>query len=383
MASDKRLFAVVQMSFSGLFGGREAVAFALAKILEEQIEHSMLYLVMEKRASDTAQKELLTKLDAYGIKWKLFSIEGRFSWKLIRELAASLKQDRVQIVHCHCLKSAFFSLVARSVYRLPVKIVFTLHGLPLSNSPSELFLHGMNLLSVLGADSIIGCCRQRVQSYLSMPWIKNKVSVIQNGYLMPLHPSVPAHREPANDSAVTIGMVVRLSPEKNIPLFLQAVEHITKDGLAKRPIRCLIAGDGELREPLQETIHRLELERTVTLTGFVADMDAFYKTLDILVLTSDYEGTPMCILEGMAHRLAIVASSVGGVVDLLDHNVTGSLFSAGNLAELIDRIIALIDDQQKRETLGASAFQRLVDCFSAEAWRDRHISLYACLLSGA
>jgi glycosyltransferase involved in cell wall biosynthesis len=388
VGQDVGRLSVVQMSFSGSFGGRENVAFSLSKILSERIHSSLLYLILEMRAGEEGQKKLLARLDDFDIRYRIFYTGSRFSKQLLQEIATALRHDMVQIAHCHCYKSAVYISLVRSFCNLNVKTVFTLHGLQIPLSLNSLFIHVMNHVALLSVDSIIGCSSEIVQRYRMIPFLRKKITVIQNCLLAYSNRALNkviakkqiADRYDLDLSALWIGNVGRLTKQKNFPLFLQAIARIKNETNRGQKIQYLIAGNGELKEELIAQTKNLGIDNDVFFLGFVSNMDEFYIALDILSLTSDWEGTPMCILEGMQHRLPIIASAVGGTVDLLKHDQSGILFKKGNIDEFVKALKLLINDRDIRKRFGQNAFVRVRDVFTPAMWRDRHIKHYKDLV---
>lgn len=376
--------SVAQMTFSGQFGGREAVAFSLTKVLEARLPNSILYIIIERRTDEIAVQDLLKKLQNYQISFRTFETTSKFSWQLMLQLADFLRQDGVQIVHCHCYKSAFFIGLARALGKTGVKIAFTLHGLPGRFSINEAFLQLINFLSIVMADSIIGCCSDRVAPFKKIPFLRRKILTIQNGLFRgPRDAGQVSNAEKLfkdSSNVVTIGLIGRLSPEKNINLFLEAIARLKEKGLGKDFLKCFIVGEGPLLSELVNRSKELGIDKMVVFTGFVSDMEGIYSVIDLLVLTSDYEGTPMCLLEGMAHEVPLVATAVGGVVDMIEHSVNGLLFKKGNVNELTACLFDLIGDKEKRAVLGKAGFDTLREKFTPEVWCDRHIGHYEHML---
>lgn len=135
----------------------------------------------------------------------------------------------------------------------------------------------------------------------------------------------------ANDADVLIGIVGRLTEIKNHKLFLQAValykESYARTGTGR--VRFLVIGDGHLRGFLEREAHALRLDEEVTFLGTRDDPENFYPALDVVALSSLNEGTPLTLIEAMANGRAVVATAVGGVVDLLGDliSITGAAAS--------------------------------------------------------
>ncbi len=386
--------SVAQITFSGNFGGRENVAFSLTKILGAKLLNSVLYLVLETRTDEHARHELLAKLKRYGLRCRVFETDNRFSMRVLRDLKSALVEDNAQIVHCHCYKSALYASLIKLIYQAPVRTAFTLHGLQIPFSLSAALIRGINYLSLFAVDSIIGCSSEIVQKYRSTPFLRKKISVIQNGLFnndSVKSENIMISRDVRSELATTygldpsalwIGNVGRLTKQKNFPLFLHAAAVIRERLPKGQQIQFLVAGDGELRNKLMALAKSLGIGESVYFLGYVSRINELYAAIDILTLTSDWEGTPMCILEGMSQGLPIVAAAVGGVVDLIEHEISGLLFAKGNVDDLVACLLQLIQNPAERDSLGQTALKRLQDAFTPEVWRDRHIELYKSLLSG-
>ncbi len=123
--------------------------------------------------------------------------------------------------------------------------------------------------------------------------------------------------EPPNGPApLRCGMVGRLVPIKNPALFLEAVAQLTRRS-APSPVRAVVIGDGPLRGEMERTARTLGLNGNISFTGWKEDLQACYRELDVVVLTSWNEGTPVSLIEAMATARPVVATDVGGVRDLL------------------------------------------------------------------
>jgi glycosyltransferase involved in cell wall biosynthesis len=124
---------------------------------------------------------------------------------------------------------------------------------------------------------------------------------------------------------ILVGIVGRLTEIKNHKLFIKAAamyleRHASPESEAHnsaRHVRFVIIGDGHLRPELEMEARAFDIEEHVIFTGMRADPENFYAALDICALTSLNEGTPLTLIEAMANARPVVATAVGGVVDLL------------------------------------------------------------------
>lgn len=138
-------------------------------------------------------------------------------------------------------------------------------------------------------------------------WMIPDVRYIPNGIDL-AHlgaPAAGAHEVPV------IGTIAALRPEKNLARLLRACARVTL------PFRLVIAGDGPERAGLERLAGELGLAERVHFPGWVADPARLCAELDIVAMSSDTEQMPLCVLEGMAARLPVVATDVGDIAAMV------------------------------------------------------------------
>ena len=120
------------------------------------------------------------------------------------------------------------------------------------------------------------------------------------------------------DEQLAIGIVGRLCEVKNHALLLRVLARLqAQDAAFSQRVHCFLIGDGELRAALETLVDELGLRTCVSFTGFRDDVAALYQELDLVALTSLNEGTPLTLIEALNSGRAVVATEVGGVVDIL------------------------------------------------------------------
>ena len=200
-----------------------------------------------------------------------------------------------------------------------------------------------------------------------------KLSCIPNGVTVaPRGETSP----PAGDSVV--GLVARLTPEKDVPCFLNAAARIAEHFPAAA---FRIAGDGPLRVELERLAADLGLGERVTFLGVLDDMRPFFESVHVLAVSSVAEGTPLSIVEAMGAGVPIVASAVGGIPEQVTDGCTGYLVEPRNPAALAERIGSLLADPDAAARLGEAGHARALREFGAEAMTDRIESVYDAALT--
>jgi len=160
----------------------------------------------------------------------------------------------------------------------------------------------------------------------------------------------PISRQPG--SALVIGAVARLSPEKGIADLLEAFAELRRR--SGGDVRLRIAGDGPERSRLESQIERLEIADAVQLVGWVdyADIPAFLNALDFFAMPSVYEGFGVAAVEAMACGLPVVASDVFGIPDVVQDGSTGYLVPPRSQQALAEALGKLVADEDARRRFG-------------------------------
>ncbi len=295
-------------------------------------------------------------------------------WSDLRAFARLLRivfAERPDVVHTHTAKAGTLGRLAAGVFnatrsrRRRCLVVHTFHGHVLSGyfgPVASLAVRVTERLLARVTDCIVTISPlQRdeiVNTFRIAP--PDRVRVVPLGLELDDLLALPAcggglrsslGLEPAQ---IVFGYVGRLVPIKDLPTLLQAF------ALACRrvPRACLvIVGDGPMRAGLQQRAAELGVGGAVRFIGWCRDLPAVYATFDVVVLSSRNEGTPVALIEAMAAGRPVVATSVGGVPDVVVPGETGILVPPGDPVALADAMVRLAEDADGRRQLAAAARQ--------------------------
>ena len=174
--------------------------------------------------------------------------------------------------------------------------------------------------------------------------------------------------------------VGRLDHAKDYPNLLNAFSDVS----GRHPnVRLVVAGEGPLKGELHSMIQRLQIDDCVRLLGLRLDMPALYAASDALVLSSAWEGMPNVVLEAMASKRPVVATSVGAVPEVVADGESGLIVPPRDqraLSSAMARVIKL--PEETREAFGRAGYDRVVSEFSRDSvidkWEDLFNQLLAC-----
>jgi glycosyltransferase involved in cell wall biosynthesis len=267
-------------------------------------------------------------------------------WPTI-ELAAQLVVDHdVDVMHAHLANAHVLASLVSSLTGRPC--VATIHGraVPMLDLEAHRMSDAMHLSVV---------CRAAESHALALGVARDRLHLVQNGVPAPDLSAAPhalAARLGFPVDAPLVGFVGRLSPEKGPDLFVRMIaELLPKHERA----RFVVIGDGPMRERLEAEARVLGVDERVRFMGETRDALPLLPSLAALVVPSYAEGMPLALMEGMAAGLPVVATSVGGVPELISHLQTGLLVDPGSARNLAIAVDGLLDDPPWAAAIGARA----------------------------
>jgi glycosyltransferase involved in cell wall biosynthesis len=160
------------------------------------------------------------------------------------------------------------------------------------------------------------------------------------------------------EDKVIVGMVACFKPQKAPVDFVRVAARVLKetDG-----VHFVMAGDGELRPQVEEAIREAGIGPHITLLGWHKDMPEFYRNLDVVVLTSLWEGLPCVFSEAMAGELPIVATNVDGAREAIRDGENGYLHQPHDTEGMAQSVLRLAADSELRRTMGSRGKSRVME----------------------
>jgi len=157
--------------------------------------------------------------------------------------------------------------------------------------------------------------------------------------------------------------VARLGEEKGIDILLQEMSELLRRNLS---CKCIIVGEGYLRENLLQQISALDLGQHVLMVGFHEDVRPYLLASDAFILTSYKEGLPFAVLEAMACGLPCIVTNVGGNAEAVAHNVNGLVVNVGCVDEVVEAVSYLLAHPGERSRMSTLARSRACERFDID-----------------
>jgi glycosyltransferase involved in cell wall biosynthesis len=282
-------------------------------------------------------------------------------WRLFRK-------ERPQIVHTHSSKAGILGRWAAKLAGVPL-IFHTAHGfgfndfqrqtvrrvyVALENATAKITTK-LFLVSYANADRAEKCGMVRRGEWVLA---RDSISVDEFIQARPRRQKLREWGIPVDKTVV--GMVACFKPQKSPEDFVEVAAQVLKN---TDQVHFLMAGDGELRTSIEERIRHHDIGRHITLLGWQneKDMPEVYRNLDVVVLTSLWEGLPCVFSEAMACELPIVATNVDGAREAITHGENGFLHEPHDVEAMAESVLKLVADSELRRKMGERGRSRVME----------------------
>lgn len=297
------------------------------------------------------------------------------------QIFSILKNGSFDLIHTHGYFADILGIISAGLLRIPV--ISTCHGF--IESDRKLALYICLDRFVLGFSDRIVAVSADIQQNLTKSGIRSKrIKVIPNAVETEIGEASCFNNRHSvrerfgfSDTDFVLGYVGRLSQEKGLLYLIEAVSLARKRDC---PARLLIIGEGSQEDELQDFARKRGLEDHVVFAGFQSDVVQFFPGMDLFVLPSLTEGTPMALLEAMAHGIPAIASAVGQIPEIINFGKSGILVKPEDSEELSDKIVFLHNNPLMRESLAKAGQQRVKSQFDVKNWARQIENEYLSLI---
>lgn len=351
-----------------LWGGIETFVLSYAKKLSERKGIELICFLFEEGLLSSA-------LEKNGVRVEIIPLKHKHDLTAIRRAAALFKKEKVEVVHTNGYKANI--LCGLSAKWSGMKLVKTEHGMLESAEGTPLAKMWLNVkidnfLSRFLYDAAVFVSKDLERANRGF-YRKIESEVIYNGI------DVPKRREGEKVERVLtqadrfqLCLIGRLTPVKGHIYLLKALEQLRD----LKNITLYFLGEGELEAVLKAYCRENSILDKVFFMGFQANVADYLKEMDAVVMPSLHEGIPYTMLEAMAHDVPIVASRVGGMAEILTHEVDALLVPPRDETSLALAIRCLYEDQKLRDRLAENAYRKVSNELVSDQMVDRYLELY-------
>ena len=367
---------IVHIAEDLCIGGLERVIASVASSLDRTRYHVEVWALV-------AGGEIADELNDSGAGVKILKLNTYHNPLKLQKLAVLLRRHRADIVHTHGYYGSTFGRLAAIIAKTPV-IIAHVHTSYAGLKRRHLFIE--RILSFY-TDKIICLSQREIEQYLQAGiGRRDQYEFVYNGLDVAAFSDTKCDRGPMREAlglssddraCVTVG---RLVPVKGHRFLLEALAEARK---VHPNLKLLCVGDGPLEPSLRAQVGQLGLSEHVRFLGFREDVPQILHACDLFVLASLNEGFGLVLLEAMACGLPVIATSVGGVPEIVAHESTGLLVPARDPQAMAEAIVRIISSPRLAARLIAEAAARLRERFSIEATVARLEQIYQAELARA
>lgn len=352
----------------GRGGAENLLSQGLRVADRSRYEYSYAYFVPCKNA-------LVPELEAGGAEVSLFSARSSAAcFRHILAISEFVRRRQIDVIHCHLPIASVVGRFAGAVAGVPV--VSTEHNLLQRYHVATRLIStstwGLQSRVIAVSNEVKDSILEHVGDDVPVDVILNGVDVERFGDRTGNVESVRANLGLPTDAFV-IGTVAVFRTQKRLEHWLRVAASVLKEA---PNAHFLLVGDGPERETVDREICRLRLGERVHLPGLQSDVSSYLSAMNVYLMTSEFEGLPIAMLEAMASRLPIVATSVGGIPEAVRHGQDGYLVAQGDIEGATAAVLSLVRDQERRRHMGRNARARVVESFAIEPMQRKLEGIY-------
>lgn len=339
-------------------------------LLTEKLTSPQYESILVTGSIEAGEGDMLYYAEQHGVKPVMISQMARslnplHDFITLWQLYRLMRQHKPDVVHTHTAKAGFVGRWAAKLAGVPV-IIHTFHGHAFhsyfSPAVTRVFI-ALEQLSARISDTII-TLTQSLRRELAEDYHitrKERITVLPLGLDLEPFAKTPRKSGSFRDQwnipadAPLIATAGRFVSVKNHALFLEAAALICQ----QRPdAHFVMIGDGELREQVEAKIAALNLQSCITLTGWQRDLRLAYSDMDVFVISSLNEGTPVTVIEALAAGCPVVTTAVGGLPDLLDGGAFGTLVPTKDAAAMAAAVVQVLETPPDTRSAQAAMLDR-------------------------
>jgi glycosyltransferase involved in cell wall biosynthesis len=235
---------------------------------------------------------------------------------------------------------------------------------------------GLQRAAVAVSEEVARSIARRIGSHVRVHVVRNGI-VYKNGSLEPSARERIWRDLGIPSSSTVVGTVAVLRAEKRLDLWLKASQEIATH---VPDVHFLIVGDGPLRAQLEASARKMSFPQRVHFAGLQECVQPFLAAMDVYMISSEFEGLPLSLLEAMASKLPVVATAVGGIPEVIQDQRSGFVVPFAHTEALADITTRLLEDEVLRRRTGEAARARVIRDFSIDRMMRELETVYASIV---
>jgi len=355
------------------FGGAQRYVYDIARNLKDRCEITVACggngLLVEKLKADGIRIVSIPFLERdvnpFKDAFALFRLYGLF------------RKEKPDILHLNSSKIGGLGALAGTFARIP-RIIFTAHGWAWNENRgliSKTLIRIIYALVFVLSDRVIAVSNAIYQQGLSLPSAKEKMTVIHHGVgdALIYDQTIARNMLPkkSTSASMIVGTVAELHSIKGLTYAIEAFSL-----LKNLDISYVIWGEGDERKKLEALVSKRGLEDRVFLPGTVPDAALFMKAFDCFLLPSLSEALGYVVLEAGRAKIPVIATSVGGIPEIIEDMESGILVHPKNVKEIVRAVTFMSENKEKRDSMATALQKAVIERFSIASMIEKTLEVY-------
>jgi len=366
------MIKVLHIIASPVIGGAERLLLELSNKIDRTRITIILGLFFDEAYGGS---DMWNEASKTGLTVEPIRIKKWYGLMQIIDLIKIIRRHQPDIIHSHGYKTNILGLFLSLVFHIP--IVTTFHGWLQENTQDKIIAR-FSLTLIRYFDRVIAVSQQIKNGLKELGVSTQRIEVIHN---------IPVASEPVDSQKIhamrdelgipeyvkLIGFIGRLEYVKGCHIFLETASIVLK----RHPdVYFLVVGDGTEKENLIKQAARCTLGERIRFTGFRNDVSVMFSLFDLYVLSSLNEGIPLTILEAMSYGVPVVATSVGGVPEVIKDKVNGLLVAPNDPIALANGISESLSNFNESRIRAERAKSLIESEYQVNEWSQKISHIY-------
>lgn len=367
------MIKVAQVIADASLGGGPKHVLSLVKNFDDKSINNIII-------SSSNGPEFIEEVKSHGIKVHTVDLmASRINFKNLLKLNKILEEEKIDIVHAHGTRAAFYIGILSLIK--PIKFVYTVHGFSYRRGVKTL----KNQLSMQVERFIANKSKKVISVSDTDRKDAIQIGILKQSNSTTIYNSVDDKEFLKkkilnfNKETIKICTIGRFVEQKGYEYLIKAIPEIIK----KKPnSEFILIGDGPLKNEMEYLSKELGVNQYIKFLGYRNDVSKILVNSDIFVLPSLWEGLPISVIEALASKVPVVATSVNGTVEIVESGSSGVLVRPKDVEELAQAIVDILENEKTAVQYAEEGYKTFNEKFTLSQMIDKTINIYNNISKG-
>lgn len=322
------------------------------------------------------KNQLVEEIKAAGGMVQNFPAANNISILLqVFKISRFIKDNKIQLIHCHLPWAGFVGRIVHLISGIP--IIYTEHNkqerYQYLTRLFNKFSFNLQSTAIAVSEDVAQSIKLNINPSIKVNTILNGINTEKFRRDLPVGQKIRADLIISSD-AIVIGSLGVFRTQKRLNAWLEIFATVSKQN---PNVRGILVGDGPLKEDIILQVKALGLDKIVFLPGIQSNANDWYAAMDIFMMTSEFEGLPLALLEAMSCECAVVTTNAGGINEVVEDGINGLMVNVDQWTGLISKVHFLLDNPAERVSIAQAARDRVVHNFSIHQMTKQLEKLYS------